>query len=61
MAIAEYRQVADPPSRSRSNDADKDIAALPLLRHDFHGEWDQLDPGTGPTRHHGWSLFLRGT
>jgi hypothetical protein len=46
MAIAQDRQVADPPSRSRRKDADEDIAALPLLRHDYHGEWDQtLEPG----------------
>jgi len=35
-----------PASRSRRKDADEDIAALLLLRHDYHGEWDQtLEPG----------------
>jgi hypothetical protein len=32
--------VAVPPQHSRGNDADKDLAALPLLRHDYHGEWN---------------------
>jgi len=46
MAIAQDRQVAVLPWHSSSNDADKDLAALPLLRHDYHGEWNY--PGTGP-------------
>jgi hypothetical protein len=32
--------VAVSPQHSRGNDADKDLAALPLLRHDYHGEWN---------------------
>lgn len=32
--------------------ADKDIAALPLHRHDFHGEWNYtLNPNDTPTQH----------
>lgn len=48
------------PQHSRGNDADKDLAALPLFRHDYHGEWNQTHAAR-PKRRTGWSLFLRGT
>jgi hypothetical protein len=37
--------------------SDKDIAALPLVRHDFHGDWKySCCPAT---RHSDWTLFRR--
>jgi hypothetical protein len=46
MAIPGGMPVVVPPLHSRSTDADKVLAALPLLRHDYHCERNY--PGTGP-------------
>jgi hypothetical protein len=39
--------VVVPSLHRRSHDADKDLAALPLLRHDYHGEWNYPRTGHG--------------